>query len=372
MNRYFYLLCMMTAMAVASCNNTPKQANETKASQPVASEENTPKVIEVVEQPVADFSECDMVMLDEGKMFFYNTKASYIMPYEAETDSVVNCVFTSYDKVYYCVALGEKILLRCIDVDQANPQPQQLADWGVPYEKCVTETYGTVSPLEYYPGRNMLGLYHEFSWDSYSLNEQKLYNIETGEVTDWDYETWQQSEPIMISDDEEQTAENYVYVSTADEFKEYLHESDGQYWFEDGEAVCLTDKINLKSYISDPDYYSGPEFEYISSSPDNSKVLFMAILEWGDYPHGILVVSSYDGEVQIPLEDTDCTGYTADWLDDGSLVYVGEAPLSPDDPNNDASWHYRGHCIKRIYPDGHVEIIANCGDFQMKPSVLSR
>lgn len=370
MKKHFYLLFMMTALAVVGCNNTPKQANETPLSQPVTTEETAPEVTEVIEQPLVDLSQSDMVMLDNGKLLFYNTATAYMMPYEAEADSVVNCVFTSNDKLYYCVASGEKILLRCIDVDQSNPQPQQLTDWGVPYEKCVTETYGTVSPLMYYPGRNMLGLYHEFSWDSYSLNEQKLYNIETGEVTDWDYETWQQGEPVMISEDEEQTEENYQYVSTDDEFKEYLHESDGQFWFEDGEAVCLTDKIDLKKYISDPDYYSGTEFEYISSSPDNTKVLFMAILEWGDYPHGILVVSSYDGKVQIPLEDTDCTGYTAEWLDDGSLVYVGEAPLSPDDPNNDANWHYRGHCIKRIYPDGRTEVISNAGDFCVKQSML--
>ena len=83
-----------------------------------------------------------------------------------------------------------------------------------------------------------------------------------------------------------------------------------------------------------------------------------------------IVVSSVDGKLQMPLEDTDCTGYTVGWLDDGSLVYVGEAPLSPDDPDYDANWHYRTHCIKRIYPDGHVEIIAHCGDFQVKQSVL--
>lgn len=370
MKTHFYLFFIMAALAFAGCNSSPKQADETTATPPSKAEETVPEVAEAVEQPVLDFSQCDMVMLDEGKLFFYNTATSEQMPYLAETDSVVNCVFTSDDKVYYCVALGEKILLRCIDVDQPDPQPQQLADWGVPYEKCVTETYGTVSPLMYYADRHMLGLHHEFSWDGYDFSEQKLYNIDNGQITDWDYETWLAGEPVYISDDEEQTEENYQYVRTADELREYLTMKDGQYYMTDGDDVCLTDRIDCASYASDPEYYSGPEFEYISSSPDNSKVLYMIIVEWGDYPHGILAVSSFDGTFQLPLEDTDCTGFNAEWLDDGSLVYVGEAPLSPDDPANDDSWHYRGHCIKRIYPDGTTKIISDCGDFQVKQSML--
>ena len=302
-------------------------------------------------EPVG-ISQCDMVMLDKGKLFFYNSSLDAKVPFEAETDSVVNCVFTPDNHLYYCVPVEGRMMLRSVDLNETEPQPTQVADWGVDYEKCVTETYETVSPLTYYPLRNMLGLWHEFSWDSYSLTQQKLYDLATGKVTDWKWEN-------MGTDVEE---DELIYL---------LETEDGQYWFKDVIAhACLTDKIDFTSYVSDPDYASEREYSFISMSPDKSKVLYMAILEWGDLPHGILAVSSLDGEVQLPLEDTDCTGYIADWLKDGSLVYVGEEPLSPDDPDYDANWHYRAHCIKRIFPDGRMEIIGHCGDFIVKQSAI--
>ncbi len=367
MKKLVYTLVAVLALGLVGCNLIPKQSNDNDTNTTKTVVEMTP---EEAEEEEVDLSECDLAMLDNGKLYFYDTKTATSIPYEAETDSVVNCVFAQDDCLYYCVPAGKGIVLKRVNLTEINPQPEKVADWGLDYEKCITETYGTVSPLEYYAGRHMLGLHHDFSWDGYDFREQKLYNMDNGQITDWDYETWQESEPVYISEDEEQTEENYQYVSTADEFEEYLQNKDGQYWFADGTPVCLTDKIDFTKYVSDPDYYQGPEFVYVSSAPDNSKVLYMAILEWGDYAHGILAVSSYDGTFQLPLEDTDCTGFTAKWLDDGSLVYVGEQPLSPDDPDYDASWHYRTHCIKRVYPDGTTKIISDCGDFQKRPTTI--
>lgn len=315
----------------------------------------------------ADIKDYDMVMLDNGKLYFYNTATSVQTPLEAEKDSVVNTCFEP-DILYYCVAKDNHILLRCIDLTQPDPQPKELTDWGIPYEDCVTETYGTVSPLEYYRGRQTLGLSYDFSWDGYWFSKQKLYDLETGEMADWTWE-WEEAGRAEL-DDEEQTEENYHYISTADEIGEYLNVINGNFYYADDEEICLTDQIDFSKYVSDPDYATDIEYGYVASSPDNSRVLYMAILEWGDFPHGILGLSSLDGKMQIPLEDTDCTGYTANFLDDGSLVYVGEEPLSPDDPDAENHWHYRPHCIKRVYPDGHTEIIAHCGEFEMKHPIL--
>ena len=375
MKRHIYSLLMLLTMGLASCNITIKP-DPNSVTTNVDSVEVTVNMKvygdSIVSQPV-DLTQCDMAMLDMGRLFFYNTTTAVMTPFEAEKDSVVNCVFTGDNKVYYCVACKPKILLRCVDLEQADPQPQELADWGVPYEKCVTETYGTVSPLEYYRGKNTLGLNHNFSWDGYWFTDKKLYNIETGEITDWTWKWEEEYQRMQNRDDEEQTEENYHYISTANELQEYLTRSEGQYYLTDGngdDIACLTDQIDFSKYVSDPEYASDVDFEYVSSSPDNLKVLYMAILEWGDFAHGILAVSSTDGKLQIPLEDTDCTGFTAEWLDDGSLVYVGEEPLSPDDPDYDANWHYRAHCIKRVYPDGHIDIIAHCGEFVKKQSLL--
>ena len=301
----------------------------------------------------ANIADYDLVMLDNGDLNFYNSKTATMTLLEAEEDSVVNVAFTT-NVLYYSVAKDGRILLRCIDLDQPNPQPKQLADWGVPYEECLTETYGTVSPLEYHRGRNTLGLHHNFSWDGYWFIDEKLYNIETGEITDWTWE-WEEAGLELPGEDEE----NYHYISTSDEMRDYLLMLDGKYYMTDGNDdnyVCLTDQMDFSKYISEPDFATDIEFDYIAASPDNQKVLYMVILEWGDFPHGILAISSVDGKFQMPLEDTDCTGFYADWLDDNSLVYVGI--------ENDTQ------CIKRIYPDGHVEVIAHCGEFYKKQPVV--
>ena len=352
MKRHFYLLFALLTTGLVGCNITIKPDPNSVTTNVDSVEVNinvnvVGKTDTVAPQPV-DIAQCDMAMLDKGKLVFYNSAMGAMVPFEAETDSVVNCVFTPDNHLYYCVPVNGRMMLRSIDLNEAEPKPTQVTDWGLDLKDCVTETYGTVSPLTYYPIPNKLGLSHEFSWDVYDLVKQKLYDINTGKVAEWNMEN-------LGTDVEE------------DEFIYLLETNEHQYWFQDGiTKVCLTDKIDFSPYVSDPAYASEREFSLVSVSPDKSKVLYAAILEWGDLPHGILAISSLDGQMQTPLEDTDCTGAVAEWLKDGSLVYVGEEPLSPNDPDYDANWHYKAHCIKRVYPDGKIEIIAHCGDFQVK------
>ena len=351
MKRHFYFLLLMLAMGVVSCDFAVKQDIE----EDTTDVDSTEKVVDSTkiatpEQDSVDLSGCDMVMLDKGKLFFYNSEQQALTPYEAEADSVVNSVFVG-DKLYYCVPKNGKIVLKSIQLDIPGAQPVKEADWGLDYEKCVTETYGTVSPLTYYKGHDMLGLWHEFSWDSYSLTQQKLFNLNTREITDCDFGSWQEEE----SDQTEENDERFL--------ERFLKTEDGQLWFVEVDATCLTDQIDFERYISDPEYASEPEFQYISSSPDNSKVLYMAILEWGDYPHGPLCISNVFGTYQVALEDTDCSEFKAQWLADGSLVYVGYEQL---EPGEYSKWENSTPCIKRIYPDGTWESFFRGNDFQVR------
>ena len=349
MKRHYYFLLMMLAMGVVSCNFSAQQ----KTNENTADVDNTEMVdddseVDMAEQEIADLSGCDMAILDNGKLLFYNSEEQVLTPYEAETDSVVNSVFVG-DKLYYCVPENGKMVLKSIQLDILGAQPIKVADWGLDYEKCVTETYGTVSPLVYYKGHNMLGLWHEFSWDSYALSQQKLFDLNTGEITDWDYRTWQ-DEPTQGDDDERF-------------LERFLKTEDGQLWFVEVDATCLTDQIDFGRYISDPDYASEPDFEFVSASPDNTKVLYMAMLEWGDYPHGPLCISDVFGTYQVALEDTDCSEFKAQWLADGSLVYVGYEQL---EPGEYSKWENSTPCIKRIYPDGTWESFFRGNDFQIR------
>ena len=177
MKKHIYPLLMMMALAVVGCNNSPKQ--EAGTTGPVSNE--TVKETPTEAPTQVDLSQSDMVLLDNGKLYLYNSEQQVLTPYEAETDSVVNCVFVD-EKLYYCVPEKEMIVLKSIRLDDPDAQPVKEADWGLPYEKCVTETYGTVSSLLYYADRHMLGLWHDFSWDSYSLTEQRLFNLDTHEA----------------------------------------------------------------------------------------------------------------------------------------------------------------------------------------------
>ena len=350
MKRHFYFLLIMLALGAVSCDSATKK--NTENSTPI-NVDSTKLVVDssevaIPEQGPVDLSECDMVMLDKGKLYFYNSGQQALTPYEAETDSVVNSVFAG-NKLYYCVPENGKMVLKSIQLDVIDAQPVKEADWGLDYEKCVTETYGTVSPLVYYKEHNMLGLWHEFSWDSYALSQQKLFNLNTGEITDWDYQIWQ-DEPTQGDDD-------------ARFLERFLKTEDGQLWFVEVDATCLTDQIDFERYVSDPDYASEPDFEFVSASPDNTKVLYMAMLEWGDYPHGPLCISDVFGTYQVALEDTDCSEFKAQWLADGSLVYVGYEQL---EPGEYSKWENSTPCIKRIYPDGTWESFFRGNDFQIR------
>ena len=96
MKRHFYFLLVMLATGLVGCNITIKP-DPNSVTTNVDSVEVSVNVNvygdSVAAQPV-DLSQCDMVMLDNGKLHFYDTKTATSIPYVAETDSVVNCVGT--------------------------------------------------------------------------------------------------------------------------------------------------------------------------------------------------------------------------------------------------------------------------------------
>lgn len=353
MKKSFYLIALALAMLMSSCdfilkgNDDPAQNTSNDS---IVEKQQTEIKEEVDTEPEeVNLKDCDLAFLENGKLTFYDSKNQSAEEYPYEEDSVVNGVFVK-DKYYYCVAVDNHILLRCIDLEEIDPEPDQVADWGLEYEKCVTETYGTCSPLYYYPERDMLGLMHEFNWDVYALTQQKLFDLKTGKISDWKWEQWERDS----YDDSESS-------SNVDEIKEHLNEMNDNYWYD---KTCLSDQIDFEKY-ADPEYHSSTEFNFVSLSPDNKKVLYMAILEWGDLPHGVLCISSLDGKFQKPLADTDCAEFIAHWLDDGTLVYVGKVSESEEITYKE-KWDNPTTCVKAVSPDGKTAIISHARDFQVR------
>lgn len=346
------MMMAVAAVLLAGCGHKKTQ-NENTQNEASKSEET---IVEEQTTEVMNIANCSMAFLEAGKLSFYDLTTETDTPCKAETDSVVNGFFSEDGKFYYNVAKDDHILLKCIDVMDPNPQPVLLTDWGIPFEKCVTETYGTVWPMDFYPERNKIALWYNFSWDGFGMSDFRVYDLKTGQLSDPDWETWQK-EGESVEDAGEEVGESEVVA-----YYENLQTMDGEYCYGKGaDFYSLTSTIDLEKYVSDPDYYHGPEFEPLRFSPDYSMLLFMIILEWGDYPHGILCISDLKGNVQIPLQDTDCAEFNAVWMKDNTLIYVGQ-----DEETMNQNWNYATHCIKRVYPDGRIVKISDADDFCLR------
>ena len=141
MKKIIYLLLMMLAVLVVSCDNTAKQD---------ANNKTTSKTMQY-----------DMAIMDKGQVILYDLTQRTAAPIEAETDSAFNMVFGS-DRIYYSVKKGNNTLLKFVDLNDPKLQPQLAADWEVPYDCCVgTAYYCQEAPsLNYYPEKNILGMYY--------------------------------------------------------------------------------------------------------------------------------------------------------------------------------------------------------------------
>ena len=130
--------------------------------------------------------------------------------------------------------------------------------------------------------------------------------------------------------------------------------------------VGISDQINFKDFVSDPEYYSEPEFEFRSIDPTRRFAAYAAYIEWGDLGHGPLCIASLDGKKQMALKGTDVADLTFGWLPDGSLLYIGAEPRPADDPEYDAEWNNTKPCIMIVRPDGTQEVFSHDSDFVVR------
>lgn len=290
------------------------------------------------EDPSLGSLDVDLALFNSGELSFYNAKDRRFIPVEKETDSVVNGVLVK-DKFYYSVAKDKDVFLKCVDLN-ADLDPVMVADWGLKVDSCITETYGDFAGLVYYPKRDLLATHHGFSWDDFSFRETRVYSLRDGKMWDWD---WEKDGNIYSSEDEEEEEEE-VEEDQYDFFRE-----EEQYYYQDGSnAICLSDRMNVKQYVSDPDYATDVAYYCCGVSPIGTRVLFAAAIEAGDFDHGPLCVASLDGTFQLVLEGTDMAQTCAEWLNDGSLVYQGNG------------------AIMILYPDKRMDVLSSANSFVVR------
>ena len=312
-------------------------------------------------QSSIDIAGSDMVVLDNGKMVFYNSDTDVFTPFEAEKDSVTIGLFNKEvgdiddNSFYYTVAVGDALYLKNLPLDGKHPHPTMITEWDLKVEDCISQTYGDFAPMYLYPNTGCFGINYHFNWDFYSFDKTRYYdagNMELKEDMLEELETDSYDEAFL----------------TWDEDMEHFDFKDGLYYYKNqGKNHCLSDKIDFAQFTSEPELNPYEmDYNFISIDPTRKSVIFTTILEWGDLGHGPLCFASLDGTVQLALEDTDAANVKVGWLRDGSLVYVGLEARPTDDPDYDEEYNNTKPCIKRVSPDGTVSFFSHASDFVVR------
>lgn len=302
----------------------------------------------------SDLDGCDVAFMDHGKVTFYSSSADMFVPYVVEEDSVINGTFVGDDMYYYTVSIGGKLYLKRVYLG-VFVEPTMVTDWELQLNECVSETYGKASELNWIPNLNRISINYNFSWDFYDFSDIRFYDVHEQMKMDGWIEG--ESETDGYDDRLMQNMEDY----------ERFHGEGGNYYYTDGnQTVCLSDKINFKEYVSDPEYFAEPEFEFYSIDPTRTNVAYAAIIEWGDIGHGPLCLASLDGKVQVAFKNTDAANLNWGWLSNGALLYVGEESRPTDDPEYDEEWNTTKPCVKVAYPDGSEEVLSHSDSFVAK------
>lgn len=284
---------------------------------------DTPMNERVVQEKVEEG--VDLAILDQGKLTFYNSLTDHYFTLATETDSVINGAFDNDNAFFYTVAIGDELYLKQFTFGEYTRYPELKTSWDLKLEECVSGTYGEVAPLVLYPELSIACIAHEFNWDYYGFEGIRLYDYGWGQKR----EGWDPDEQETDSFDED--------FLKWDEVMSRFHTEDNHFYYNNNDVEYdISYQIDFHKYVSDPSYYSDPEFDFISIDPTNKSVIYGAIIEYGDLGHGPLCFASLDGSIQLAFPDTDVANLTAGWLGNGSLVYLS------------------GNTIKKVNPQGLI------------------
>jgi hypothetical protein len=295
---------------------------------------------------------CDVAVLDNGKVTFYNSTEDKFVPFVVETDSVINGVFAYGDEFFYTVAIGDELYLKRMYMSDYYSTPSMLTDWDLQLGDCVSETYGRASELYWIQNLDRIGINHNFSWDYYNFADIRFYSFYDNVKLDG----WAEG-------DEESDANDPTFMKYSEDLESFSTAEQNYYYTTGNRTACLSDKIDFRKFVSNPEYYEEPEFSLLSIDPTRKNVAYVALLEWGDLGHGPLCYASLDGKVQMAFEGTDAPDLIYGWLKNGSLLFVGEEPRPTDDPYYNAEWNNTKPCIKIVKPDGTIDLFSHSAEF---------
>ncbi len=239
---------------------------------------------------------CDMAIVDNGKLTFYNSTDNTFVPMVIEKDRVVNASFVEEDALYYTVAIGDKLYLKKF-YTASETGPVLVTDWDLKLGDCYSENCGMVSSM--YPaiaksadepyGDLLIGIDCGMDEDLCVFSGVKYYNSESGVITDY----W--------------PAE---------------YNTDGE--FAEREKLMNELKLaNLSRFDLDiPSEVEENKLEVYTISPSHDCIAYAYYTALGPKGgSGPLCFATVDGKVKMALEGTEVQNMYYGWLNDGRLAY---------------------------------------------------
>ena len=290
----------------------------------------------------------DLGFVENGQLKFYDIQKDETEVYTQETDSVVNAVCSTDGKVYYNVISDNHLLLKCLDIKADNSMPESLADWGLDLT-ATKENFALYGDMYLNNDQTQIALEVDIMWFAGPCYNLAIYDCASKTISKTIlYQFNEEVETMDFFDDENNFK---VYAPEANFDIGRFEDSDGFYYLNNGQKICLNDQLKEMEDMGDFEV----EFDHdpIALDPSGKRLLFATDVYLGDGLLGFFAVSSLDGKTQIALPNSDVMEDRPQWLSNGSLVYIGY------ESDKDA--------LFLMDTSGHIRTIAHTNKFFVLP-----
>ena len=329
MKKALSILMIALAFAFAGCGQ--KQANPSQNNG-----KETPGA-----EAMAPAAQYDFLYLEAGNIWFYNLDTHEADRYVNEPDSIIDMVCSKNNMLYYNVAQDNNVVLKCLNLNLADPMPEQLAGWDVAVnrgEQYYPQQYGD---MYFNCDESQIALQCDVNWFAGMYYNLAVYDIAAKSVNRYKlYRVVEDEDGFSTLEDlpDESGFRRWCEDNAPGDAMQDLFEEEGgnYYYVGDGQRICLTDKIDMMEAFG-IDLEEGFEYDIPIMDPTGKKVLFAPHAYMGDGELGFYFVSSLDGKQQMVLPGSSYGETDPEWLPDGSLVfpgYIDDVGLFLLEPNN--------------------------------------
>ena len=306
MKKAYLFLSIALACAMVGCDQKPStQVSDNGEKQ--------------MEQNDEKQSTPNLGFVEDGQLKFYEVQSGKTEVFTQETDSIVDAVCTTNGIVYYNAIANNRLILKSMDMNANNPIPESLADWGLDLTATKENVFSPYGNMYLNIDQNLIGLEVDITWFAGPCYNLAIYDCSSKTISKTILYQFNEEVGTMDFFDEENNFKVYAPEANFDIGR--FEDSDGFYYLNDSQKICLNDQ--LKEMEDMGDFEVEYEHDPIELDPSGKKLLFATSTYLGDGLLGFFAVSSLDGKSQIALSNSDVMGARPQWLSNGSLVYTG-------------------------------------------------